>query len=169
MFIKNVICWFNKLGVEDILDENIIHCEILVFKWMLLVWLNVLVVFYFAIMLYGESVNILGVILGVLTFVVFYVAIDCQLIKHKSNKIRGYFHSAILLKLLTQFILIMDILAAMLSVKFIEIINFPKIPFILPYLITLVYGVLFTIIIALLMLAMKSIVSIISLVARRLG
>lgn len=141
--------------------------KILFIKWTILVWLNAAFSFFVAINEHKETIDILGIICGVFTFVAIYTAIDYYLIKIKAIKLSKSIFVAVLLKVLTQFYPMIEMGTGILSTGFIENISLNKIPFISTYLITLTDGILLSIIVALLMLIVKFVASIIRFFNRR--
>lgn len=141
----------------------------LFFKWTVLVWLNAAVTFYMTVGKNTESLDILGIIFGIFTFVFIYTVIDYHLIKIKALRLRKSLFIAVLLKASTQLPIVVgvypsiELLTGILSTGIIESIELNKIPFLSNYLTTLTDGILLSIIVYLFLL----IISFITFIIRR--
>ena len=129
----------------------------LFFKWTVLVWLNAAVSFFLAVALgeHNQPAEIVSIICSIFTFVVIYTELDYYLIKKKEIKLRKSLFIAVLLKALTQFYPMIEMVTGMLSTGFIESFGLNNLSFISTYLTTLTDGILLSIVVALFMLIAK--------------
>ncbi|MDO9213011.1 MAG: hypothetical protein Q7U23_04160 [Methylococcales bacterium] len=135
----------------------------LFFKWTILVWLNAAVSFAIAMDRHQQPSDIVGMICGVFTFVGIYTALDYYLIKKQAIKLRKSLFIAVLLKALTQFYPMIEMLTGSISTLIIKDIVWDDIPFLSTYLTTLTDGILLSIIVYLFLL----IISFITFIIRR--
>jgi hypothetical protein len=137
--------------------------KLLFIKWTILVWLNAAFSFYFyiAVSKNTETLDILGIIFGVFTFVGIYTVLDYYLIKINATKLSASIFNAVYIKALTQFVPMIEMTTGMLSCEFIENTTLDNIHFTSTYLITMTDGILLSIVVVLFMLIAKFITFII--------
>ena len=119
-------------------------------KWTVIVWLNAIVSFILAVDLDKASgINLLAMICGVFTFVFIYTAVDLYLIKIDKQNLRKSLFISALIKALTQFYPMIEMITGILAINAVDIV-IGNITFLTIYLTTVLDGILLSIIVAIL-------------------
>lgn len=119
-------------------------------KWTVIVWLNAIISLIFAIEPNTTVIDILGIVSGVFTFVFIYTAVDWYLIQMDKQNLRKSLLISTLLKALTQFYPMIEIMTGVLATDAIKYL-IGKVDFFSMYFATVLDGILLSIIVAFLM------------------
>ncbi len=122
-------------------------------KWTAIVWLNAIVSFILAVDSGTSDIDILAMICGVFTFVFMYTAFDLYLIKINNQNLRKSLLISTLIKALTQFYPMIEMITGILAINAVTVID--DITFLSTYLTTVLDGILLSIIVAILMLIIQ--------------
>ncbi|MBX2867637.1 MAG: hypothetical protein KTR18_03130 [Acidiferrobacterales bacterium] len=130
----------------------------LVKKWSILVGLNSIVPFAFAIISqHNGLLDLLAMFLGIATFVFFYSKLDQILLLTGKHELRKSLFWAAILKIFTQLYPVIEISAGAFSIKIVESM-IGKTLFFSTYFKTILEGVLLSVAVAVFMLVIKLIV-----------
>jgi len=137
-------------------------------KWTMLVWLNAAFSFVIALSSFkNELPAILGMTLGVFTFVGLYSFLDYRLMKQGKENVRDWLLIGVIIKMLTQFFPMIEIGTGMAAMGIIEsgfkfirrfVVHIPSVDdalFISTYLVTVIDGVLLSLVIGVFVLFVK--------------
>ena len=140
----------------------------LIAKWTLLVWLNAGFSFFLALSgLVQDFESILGMVLGVFTFVALYSYLDYRLLQQGKNRLRKWLLIAVILKAFTQLAPMIEILSGMAAVGTVEVAGqllkqvlgvsslFTNDSFISVYFITIICATLLSLVVGFLVLIVK--------------
>ena len=119
-------------------------------KWTGLVWLNAAVSFFLALEQHRNAADVLGIVCGVFSFVFLYAAVDYLLLLRNRQKLRKMLLIGVILKALTQLYPVIEMLTGLLALKAAELIM-PEIRFLTVYLVTVIDGVLLSLLVMMFM------------------
>jgi len=111
-------------------------------KWLVLVWANASVSFQFALTEFPARLDRIGIAAGVFTFVLLYWRLDLELLRRNRPELRRALLWGVVLKGLTQFWPVLEILTGAAALQTLTLIGLHQIPLLTPYLATLVDGLL---------------------------
>lgn len=123
-------------------------------KWTLIVWLNAVFSCYVAFDAYPHFADRMAVVCGVFSFVVFYVLTDQHLLLEGKDALSKALGLGALLKALTQFYPSLEMLTGMLATAFVHSVMGETV-FISVYFITLVDGLLLSLLVAIITLLLS--------------
>ncbi len=117
---------------------------ILLLKWTLLVWLNAAGSFQLSAREFPQTINRVGIVCGVFTFVIIYTRIDLYLLNLKKLQLRKALLISVIAKSLFQLnmsFFSVDLIAGLVSSGIVEMV-IGKVAFLSVYIITLTEGFL---------------------------
>ncbi|NOT83699.1 MAG: hypothetical protein HOP02_02735 [Methylococcaceae bacterium] len=117
-------------------------------KWILLVWLNAAFTFWVALGEYPQALDRFGIVCGVFTFVALYAMLDNYLLNTKKFQIRQAVLISVFVKSLFQLYPGIELAAGMVATAFVEW-AIGKIAAVSAYFITLMDGLLLSLLVAL--------------------
>ena len=122
-----------------------------ILKWTLLVWLNAALSFFVAVNSSSEFMEIAGIVTAVFSFVLVYSFIDYELLKTHQTERRARLLWSVCLKMLTQFLPMIELFTGSISVSFVTEHLQINTVFFSTYMITIVDGILLSLIVLVLM------------------
>lgn len=84
-------------------------------KWTILVGLNAILSIMFALDTLKSTSQIMGVVMGIFTFIIIYSAIDLMLYEHQLEEWRQSLIIGVILKALLQFVFVVELIAGILA------------------------------------------------------
>jgi uncharacterized membrane protein len=121
-------------------------------KWLLLVWANAAVSFFFALHEFAAWPDLLGIACGVFAFVFLYWRLDLELLRRDQRDLRRALLWGVVLKGLTQFWPMLEMFTGLLALQTVVELAGIRLAFVTPLLITLLDGVLLSLVAGLFML-----------------
>ena len=113
--------------------------------WLVLVSLNAVFSFFVAFTEYKSPLDRVGIVMGVLTFLVFYAELDYQYCSENKFSLHRLLIIGAVLKSLTQCVPVIEIVVGAVSVAVVEAV-LDKTPFFSTYLITLMDGLVLSLV-----------------------
>ncbi len=126
----------------------------LAFKWLVLVWANAAVSFILALDSYSATSDLLGMSCGVFLFVGFYWRLDLALLRRNREELRVALLWGVVARGLMQFWPVIEIFSGAMAIGAVEATGI-DLPFLTPLLITLVDGVLLSLLAGVLALLVR--------------
>ena len=121
-------------------------------KWTVLIWLNAAASFYIALPSHPGILDTAGICFAVFTFVGIYAYIDLFLLEEGETELRAQLFWGVLLKSLTQVTLVAEALTGSMALSFVKEFMMIDMVFVTPYLVTIVDGILLTVLTLLMMI-----------------
>lgn len=116
-------------------------------KWIVLIWINTIFSFIFALMQNIDGVEeIAGMICGVFSFVVLYSFIDFRLLQRGKELLRKWILIGTLILAISQFYPVLQFLIGILAVSSFDDSLRPNLNFLEAYIVTLLAGLLLSIV-----------------------